>query len=80
MPFEVASTSDLLRRWLEDATKIKYITDTKAAQAALKRVGIRLAGVEFDLLLASYINNPALSGDDVADTCKGFRLSRSASK
>ena len=75
VPFEVASTSDLLRRWLEDATKIKYITDTKAAQAALKRVGIRLAGVEFDLLLASYINNPALSGDDVATLAKdlGYR-------
>lgn len=42
------------------------MSDSKAAQAALKRAGIQLAGVDFDLLLASYINNPGLSGDDVA--------------
>ena len=42
------------------------MSDSKAAQASLKRAGIQLAGVDFDLLLASYINNPALSGDDIA--------------
>ncbi|MFJ5562957.1 DNA polymerase I [Lysinibacillus xylanilyticus] len=75
VPFDIAAKSDVLRLWLEDATKIKYMSDSKASQAALKRVGIRLAGVEFDLLLASYINNPALSGDDVATLAKelGYR-------
>lgn len=66
IPFDIAAKSDELRRWLEDVTKIKYMSDSKAAQAALKRAGIQLAGVDFDLLLASYINNPGLSGDDVA--------------
>lgn len=66
IPFDIAAKSDELRRWLEDATKIKYMSDSKAAQAALKRAGIQLSGVDFDLLLASYINNPGLSGDDVA--------------
>ncbi len=70
IPFDIAAKSDALRRWLEDATKIKYMSDSKAAQAALKRVGIQLAGVDFDLLLASYINNPGLSGDDVATLAK----------
>lgn len=75
VPFDVAVKSDVLRRWLEDATKVKYMADSKASQAALKREGIRLAGVDFDLLLASYINNPALSGDDVATLAKdvGYR-------
>ncbi|MFJ7980780.1 DNA polymerase I [Lysinibacillus xylanilyticus] len=75
VPFDIAAKSDVLRLWLEDATKIKYMSDSKASQAALKRTGIRLAGVEFDLLLASYINNPALSGDDVATLAKelGYR-------
>ncbi len=75
VPFDIAAKSDDLRLWLEDATKIKYMSDSKAAQAALKRAGIRLAGVDFDLLLASYINNPALSGDDVATLAKelGYR-------
>ena len=61
-----------LELWLEDATKTKYMADSKASQAALKRAGIRLEGVEFDLLLASYINNPAISGDDVATLAKEF--------
>ncbi|MGE7999886.1 DNA polymerase I [Lysinibacillus sp. NPDC093190] len=75
VPFDIAAKSDVLRLWLEDATKIKYMSDSKASQAALNRAGIRLAGVEFDLLLASYINNPALSGDDVATLAKelGYR-------
>ncbi|KOY81199.1 DNA polymerase I [Lysinibacillus macroides] len=73
--FEDAAKSDTLRLWLENATKTKYLSDSKAAQAALQRAGIRLAGVAFDLLLASYINNPALSGDDVATLAKelGYR-------
>ena len=75
VPFEHAAKSDTLRLWLEDATKTKYMADSKASQAALKRAGIRLAGVDFDLLLASYINNPALSGDDVATLARdlGYR-------
>ncbi|WP_286924595.1 MULTISPECIES: DNA polymerase I [Lysinibacillus] len=75
VPFDRVAKSDVLRLWLEDATKIKYMSDSKAAQAALRRAGIRLAGVEFDLLLASYINNPGLSGDDVATLAKelGYR-------
>ncbi len=75
VPFDIVAKSDVLRLWLEDATKIKYMSDSKAAQAALRRAGIRLAGVDFDLLLASYINNPGLSGDDVATLAKelGYR-------
>jgi len=70
IPFDIAAKSDTLRCWLEDSTKIKYMSDSKAAQAALKRAGIQLAGVDFDLVLASYINNPGLSGDDVATLAK----------
>lgn len=66
IPFDIVAKSDILRRWLEDSSKIKYMSDSKASQAALKRAGIQLAGVDFDLVLASYINNPGLSGDDVA--------------
>ncbi|QTB21503.1 DNA polymerase I [Lysinibacillus sphaericus] len=72
IPFEIAAKSDILRRWLEDSSKIKYMSDSKASKAALKRAGIQLAGVDFDLVLASYINNPGLSGDDVATLAREF--------
>ncbi|WP_342472203.1 DNA polymerase I [Metasolibacillus sp. FSL H7-0170] len=72
IPVEVALKSDVFKAWLEDATKKKYIVDSKATQAILARHQIQLAGVAFDLLLASYIVNPAISGDDVATLAKEF--------
>lgn len=72
IPFEIASKSNILRMWLEDETKEKYLSDSKIAQASLERRGIQLAGVTFDLLLAAYIINPAISGDEVAVLANEF--------
>lgn len=71
-PFDVVLKSEALQIWLADASKKKIMGDSKAAQAALKRCGIHLAGVEFDMLLAAYIVNPAISGEDVATIAKEF--------
>lgn len=72
VPADVLNESELLKAYLEDETKKKYMSDLKAAQCILKRQGVTLRGVEFDLLLASYILNPAISGDDVATLAKEF--------
>lgn len=72
VPIEVLQKSERLKSYFEDETKKKYMSDLKAAQCILKRHGINLRGVEFDLLLASYIVNPAISGDDVATLAKEF--------
>lgn len=61
-----------LKAWLQDETKKKYVADSKATQAMLHRLGIELKGVDFDLLLASYIVKPSISGDDVATLAKEF--------
>ncbi|SOC03157.1 DNA polymerase I [Ureibacillus xyleni] len=70
--FEIFSNNEVIKNWLEDETKKKYMSDSKAAQAILKRLGINLRGVEFDMLLASYIVNPAISGDDIATLAREF--------
>jgi len=72
VPFDVAAKSEPLRLWLEDATKEKYLSDSKVAQAAIQRYGIFIEGVAFDLLLSSYIVNPAISGEDVAILANEF--------
>ncbi|MGX9135545.1 DNA polymerase I [Rummeliibacillus sp. JY-2-4R] len=72
IPFEKALESKELVAWLEDDSKKKYVFDSKATQAALYRNGIKLKGIEFDLLLAAYILNPAMSSDDVATVVKEF--------
>ncbi|MEK4230293.1 DNA polymerase I [Solibacillus sp. FSL H8-0538] len=72
IPMDIASGNRLLKDWLKDPSKKKYIADSKATQAILQRVDIELQGVEFDLLLASYIVKPSISGDDVATLAKEF--------
>ncbi|MGG0656362.1 DNA polymerase I [Rummeliibacillus pycnus] len=72
IPFEKALESQDFVSWLEDDTKKKFLFDSKATQSALLRSGIKLKGIEFDLLLAAYIVNPAMSSDDVAAVAKEF--------
>jgi len=74
VPFEVMQQNVEIKKWLEDESKKKYMSDCKAAQAMLNRIGIELRGVEFDLLLASYIVNPSISGDDVATLAREFNF------
>ncbi|MER2191048.1 MAG: DNA polymerase I [Solibacillus sp.] len=71
-PVEALASNEALKMWLADETKQKSVLDSKATQAFLARKGISLRGVTFDLLLASYIANPAISGDEVATLAKEF--------
>lgn len=59
-------------QWLEDEQKIKYLVDSKAAQAVSRKYNVNLQGADFDLLLAAYIVNPSISSDDVATMAKEF--------
>ncbi len=72
LSFEAMQQNETIKNWLEDETKKKYMSDSKAAQAILNRIGVNLRGVEFDMLLAAYIVNPAISGDDIATISKEF--------
>ncbi|WP_438311443.1 DNA polymerase I [Sporosarcina sp. FA9] len=64
--FSEVEKSSILKEWLQNKDKKKYSTDSKAALASMARYGIHLEGIEFDLLLATYIVNPATSYTDVA--------------
>ncbi len=58
--------------WLADESKTKYVADSKATQAVCRKHGVTITGVEFDLLLAAYIDNPAISSEDVASIAKEY--------
>ncbi|HEY4532202.1 MAG TPA: DNA polymerase I [Kurthia sp.] len=64
--YENVLKSETIRNYLEDEQKVKYVFDLKKHQASFARDGIELQGVEFDLLLAAYIDDPAFASDDVA--------------
>lgn len=54
-----------LKTWLEDQQQPKAVFDVKRNQVAANRLGISLAGVDFDLLLASYLLNTTNNSNDL---------------
>ncbi|MCM3611455.1 DNA polymerase I [Planococcus sp. MERTA32b] len=67
IPMDVAKGSDVLKNWLADPSKKKYMSDSKASTAAFLRSEIELDGVDFDLMLGAYIVNPSLTYTDMAN-------------
>lgn len=62
---ETALQSDVFKKWAEDESNEKYLFDAKKITVALKNKGIDLRGITFDLLLASYLVNPAENHHDI---------------
>lgn len=75
IPAAHALNSPLFKKWAEDETRKKSVYDAKRSVVALKHHNIDLRGIEFDLLLASYINNPAEAVNDVAAIAKRHSFS-----
>ncbi|MEL3972622.1 DNA polymerase I [Rossellomorea oryzaecorticis] len=71
---ETALASEDFKKWAENDNKSKYVYDSKQTVVSLKRHGIDIKGIKFDLLLTSYILNPSASGDDFAAIAKAHGL------
>ncbi|HHY22281.1 MAG TPA: DNA polymerase I [Bacilli bacterium] len=69
---EVALSSKVFQQWAKDETNKKWIFDAKRAVVALSWQEIELKGIEFDLLLASYLLDPSVSSHEPADISKRF--------
>ncbi len=67
---DTALKSKEFKKWAENDHAVKYVFDSKETVVSLKRNGIHMKGIEFDLLLASYIINPSTSGNDFASIAK----------
>jgi DNA polymerase I len=67
---ENAIKSPVFKKWAEDERKKKSVYDAKRSVVSLRHHGIQLKGIEFDLLLASYIINPSDAVDDIAEIAK----------
>ncbi|TKC15766.1 DNA polymerase I [Robertmurraya kyonggiensis] len=72
IPTELAITSDAFKKWAEDESKKKWVYDAKRSEVALRHHDIHLKGVEFDLLLASYLLNPSETIEDIASIGKSY--------
>ena len=65
IPTEVALESAPFKEWAEDETKQKTVFDAKRTLVSLLHHDIHIKGITFDLLLASYILNPAENHHDI---------------
>lgn len=65
IPTDVAIQSKVFKQWAEDEQKKKDVYDAKATVVSLLHHGIHLKGITSDLLLASYLINPAENNQDI---------------
>ncbi|WP_088103791.1 DNA polymerase I [Halalkalibacter urbisdiaboli] len=70
IPTDVALQSESFIEWAKDEDKKKWVFDAKRAVVALGWQGLLLDGVEFDLLMASYLLDPSLSSHEISDIVK----------
>jgi DNA polymerase I len=73
MELEVALRSSIFKEWAENETKSKTVYDAKCTEVSLMRRGIHLKGIQFDLLVASYILNPSEALDDISSVAKRYK-------
>ena len=74
-PRDVVVQNKDLKAYLENGTYRKKTYDYKTLYSVLKRAGIAIVGVSFDLLLAAYLLNPAYAADDFKKTVDNFHPS-----
>lgn len=70
LPGETAVSSPAFKQWAENPSARKTVYDAKRTVIALRRSGIELAGIDFDVFLASYLINPSESPEDFAAVAK----------
>ena len=67
---DTALASEAFKNYIEDESKQKIAYDAKADYVALKWRGLELKGVEFDLMLASYLLTSEDSSGDIHDVAE----------
>ncbi|WP_338750606.1 DNA polymerase I [Bacillus sp. FJAT-52991] len=67
---EAALASPTFKAWAENEQYKKSVFDAKRTVIGLRRHGIELKGIDFDLLLASYLINPSESPEDFSAVAK----------
>jgi DNA polymerase-1 len=74
LPTDLALQSVAFKNWAEDESKKKTVYDAKRSEVSLRRHDIHLKGVDFDILMASYIIDPSENIEDLAAITKRFDL------
>lgn len=72
VPTEVALASNSFKKWAEDKSSKKFVFDAKSTYVSLRKNNIHIEGITFDMLLATYLINPAERHDSVSTIAHRF--------
>ncbi len=72
IPADAAMKSAEFIQWAKDETKKKVVFDAKRAVVSLQWKGIELQGIDFDMMIASYLLNPGEAHLDIADVASRY--------
>lgn len=73
VPFEQISWP-ALSEWLANPEQQKWVYDAKRSQVALAWKNIKLEGICFDILLASYLSNPSETNHRLCDVAQRYNM------
>lgn len=74
IPKDVAIKSETFKSWAKDASKRKIVFDGKKAIVSLRWRDIELNGIDFDILISSYLLNPSQSSADLSSIAEQYQL------
>ena len=72
LPADQALQSAVFKEWAEDEQMKKWVYDAKRSEVSLRRRGIHLQGIVFDVQIASYIIDPSETIVDFFSVAKRF--------
>ncbi|MCL6570320.1 MAG: DNA polymerase I [Bacillus sp. (in: Bacteria)] len=71
-----AVKSAAFKKWAEDEKQKKTVYDAKRSEVSLRRHDIHLKGVDFDILMATYLINPSDNFEDLAAIADKYNVHR----
>lgn len=63
---------DAFKEWLQDSDAVKFVYDSKLTDLSLFWNGLKIEGMNFDLMLATYLLNPSDGTISLADTARNY--------
>jgi len=76
LPVDIIKSSPIFKAWLEDEKMKLAVYDAKRTIVSLQKLGMDVNGIDFDLLIASYLLNPSESIQDFSDVAKAHHYNQ----
>jgi DNA polymerase I len=76
LPVDVVKSSSVFKAWLEDEKTKLAVYDAKRTIVSLQKLGMDVNGIDFDLLIASYLLNPSETIQDFSDVAKAHHYNQ----